>query len=166
MLKFSLIFKQSFDFSKFGKNFLKFTQYSFESFYKQFHNLLKIFPNNLLKFFDFLHLGGVTPPPPTPKFVHNFRFKIVARFYTIFAFSGNEKNWKTDDNGFSTRSGVKNLDDNSLTGIEYQIAGKGGTRWATAKEEAIDERRDPEILQAVFNSIAEWEERRRIRQAK
>lgn len=41
----------------------------------------------------------------------------------------------------------------------------GGTKWATASEEAYDELHDAEILQAVQRSIAEWEERRRIRKA-
>lgn len=77
----------------------------------------------------------------------------------VIVFPGNDKNWKTDENGLS-KVGVKSLDD---TVDEKE---NGGTKWATATEEASDERRDAEIFQAVVSSIAEWEERRRIRQAK
>lgn len=37
---------------------------------------------------------------------------------------------------------------------------KGGTKWATAAQEALDEINDAELLRAVQQSVAEWERRR------
>lgn len=81
--------------------------------------------------------------------------------------TGNNKNWKTNDNGFLGEYGVKNLHSHYKdNGADNKIENIGGTRWATAREEANDELHDAEILRAVQKSIAEWEERRRNRNAK
>ncbi|XP_046408288.1 uncharacterized protein LOC124172835 [Ischnura elegans] len=40
------------------------------------------------------------------------------------------------------------------------LTGGGGTQWASPELEALDERRDAEILQAVVDSMAAWQRRR------
>lgn len=42
----------------------------------------------------------------------------------------------------------------------FVIDWRGGTKWATAAEEALDEINDAELLRAVQQSVAEWERRR------
>lgn len=81
--------------------------------------------------------------------------------------AGDDRNWKTNGNGFADVYSVKNLRNHYKdSAIGKRSERLGGTKWATASEEAYDELHDAEILQAVQQSIADWEERRRIRNAK
>ena len=81
--------------------------------------------------------------------------------------TGDDRNWKTNNNGFVDKSSVKDLLNHNKDPTIGKRSGRlGGTKWATASEEANDELHDAEILHAVQQSIAEWEERRRLRNAK
>lgn len=77
--------------------------------------------------------------------------------------------WVSANNVFMYDNGIQDVNNEiDVPRTEYVNVEKagGGTPWATAKEEAFDERRDAEIFEAVLRSIAEWKERRRIRYAK
>lgn len=70
------------------------------------------------------------------------------------------------NNVFMYNNGVQDVN-NEIDTRTNDIDGlKGGTPWASAKEEAFDERRDAEILHSVVSSIADWKERQEIRHAK
>lgn len=102
----------------------------------------------------------------SPAATFAFSIFLLSNFSTVSSYSNN-KNWKTNDNGFLSEYGVKNLHSHYKdNGADNKIKNIGGTRWATAREEANDELHDAEILRAVQKSIAEWEERRRNRNAK
>ncbi|XP_065212134.1 uncharacterized protein LOC135839840 isoform X2 [Planococcus citri] len=76
--------------------------------------------------------------------------------------------WLSANNVFTYHNGINNEIDVPRTDIDEKgvVGGGGGTPWASASEEAFDERRDAEIFRAVVYSIADWKERQRIRHAK
>lgn len=84
----------------------------------------------------------------------------------MIADEDNVDGWVSANNVFVYNNGIQDINneiDKPRTDIDEE---KGGTPWASAKEEAFDERRDAEIFRSVVRSIAEWKQRQRIRHAK
>lgn len=83
--------------------------------------------------------------------------------FNIIIIGDDGNGWLSANNVFTYHNEINNEIDVPRTDIDEK---GGGTPWASATEEAFDERRDAEIFRSVVSSIAEWKERQRIRHAK
>lgn len=45
----------------------------------------------------------------------------------------------------------------------FSVNCEGGTLWATAEEEALDEVNDPQLFKAIVESIRDWESKQNRR---